>query len=301
MTDEQLVEQFVDEHAKIEQLLEEEKIKEAKQTYLDLLETYKQIQQSKLEQYHKELAYDQLNDIFQDVNRAKERVQIPYNLVIAGVLVLALGMLVAFNPTIVGFASLHDEISQPVDLFIDRSGIHQITLKDKPLTLKATGTFNGAGKLFLKQGETFHLIVDSSTLLDGNFENACDETCEVNHGSNNIELFAELEEGSTLTVGSLLYKIPRTDNSAPVWSGSTTQFSAQQGQTLTLNLNEHFSDSDGDPLVYLSTTEAGLQVTVQNEKVLITPQSGITGAKQIIFIASDLEMLTKVPVTINVG
>jgi hypothetical protein len=300
MADEELVKKFVDLHTQTSQLLSDDKIAEAKQKYLDVVNAYHDIEKSSLEHYHKELAYDQVTQLFKKVNEAKARVQVPYHLILAAVLIIGFSLVIFLKPSIVGLAGFEDLIRQPTDFVFTESKVQQAALRDRPLTLSASGEFSGKVKLFYKKGDKFELIFDSekSKSENGIFTDVCEETCEIIADANNIEIFADLAEGSRLHVKELSYRVERKDNTAPAWTGATNTFTALNGKTLTIDLNQYFTDAENDALVYLSTATDGIEVTVQNNKVSITPKE--TGSKNLVFIASDLIEVTKVPVTINV-
>ncbi len=292
-----IIQRFVELHYQTEQLLSQDKVKEAKQKYAEVLNAYQSIDKSMLEHYHKELAYDQVTTLYKKVNEAKERVKIPYNLIVAAALVIAFSMMIFMKPSIVGLASFEDTIKQPVQLTFTETRVESVTLRDKPLTLSASGQYTGSAKLYLKQGQKFELIFDSETSVsqDGKFVNICEETCNIIAETNAIELFAQVE--GTLTVTELSYNIERKDNSAPAWTGKTRVFNAKVGEKLVLDLSQQYNDPENDPLVFLSTTDEGLDVIVQQNKVTITPKT--PGEKKITFIASDLLEVTRIPVTIQ--
>jgi len=300
MADDELIKKFVDLHSQTEQFLNGDNVKDAKQKYLEVVNAYHEIEKSSLEHFHKELAYDQVTTLFKKVNEAKERVQVPYHLIVAAVLVIAFSILVFLKPSIVGLAGFEDLIKQPADLKFTESKLAEVGLRDRPLTLSASGEFTGRIKLFLKNKDKFELIFDSekSKSENGKFTEVCEETCEIIADSSNIELFADVEKGSTLHVTALSYKIQRKDNSAPSWTGTTKTFTALNGKSLTIDLEQYFEDPEDDKIVFLSTTSEGLDVAVQNSKVTITPTT--TGTRNVVFIASDLLEVTKVPVTIQV-
>ena len=300
MADEELVKKFVDVHAQTEKLLNDDKIAEAKQKYMEVVNAYHELEKSSLEHYNKELAYDQVTQLFKKVNETKARVQVPYNLILAAVLILGFSIVIFLKPSIVGLAGFEDLIRQPISITFDESRLQQVTLKDSPLTLSVSGEFTGTVKLFFKKGNKFELVFDSEKSIsnNGTFTDICEETCEVIADSNSIELFADVSKGGRLVVRELLYKVQRTDNTAPMWTGSTKAFTAQKGKPLNIDLTQYFSDAENDALVFLSTTDRDLEITLQNSKVTITPKA--TGKRHIVLIASDLQDITKVPVTINV-
>jgi len=53
-------------------------------------------------------------------------------------------------------------------------------------------------------------------------------------------------------------------------------------------------------MVFLSTTDSEIEVIVQNSEVSVTPRKGASGIKKVIFIASDLLEVTRVPVNIEI-
>jgi len=296
--DDDLIKKFVDVQHETEQLLDQEKVSEAKQKYLQVLDAYQAIDRSSLEKYHKELAYDQVTALFRKVNDAKEKLKVPVNLIVAAVLIIGLSIAVFFNPSIVGLIGFEDLARQPINLTLTESGIHQFTLKDRPLTLWASGSYTGKAKLFFKQGNKLELLLDTELLNNGSFTDVCEDTCEVNADANTIELFASLEPGSRLELSELTYKIERKTNSAPAWKGSSRSFNAQVAKPVTIDLADYFSDAENDQLVFLSTTADGLDVMVQESKLTITAKAA--GDKQITIVASDLVEVTRVGVTISV-
>jgi len=295
MPNEDLIKKFVDLHAQTEQLLAADNLANAKQKYLEVLNAYHEIESSPLEHFHKELAHDQVSALFKKVNETKERVKIPYNLIVAGVLILGLSVLVLLKPSIVGLVSLEDLVRQPVTLTFTESGLQQITLRDRPLTLSVSGNSTGNVKLYYKQGNKLELIYASNSSTQ-TFTDTCAETCTINSEANTIELFANIDKG-TLNINEISYKIERTKNSPPTWKGATRTFKAKINQPILLDLADYFSDPEDDRLVYLSTTDEGLDVSVLDSKVTLTAKTA--GTKNIIFVASDLLDVTRVPVTID--
>lgn len=299
MADEELIKKFVELQNQAEKLLSEYKTKEAKQKYMEVVETYHEIEKSSLEHYHKELAYDQVTTLFKKVNETKQKIKIPYHLIIAAVLVIGLSCLVFYKPSIVGLVGLEDSIRQPVNITFTETKIMQVTLRDRPLSLSVTGTYNGTVKLFAKQGDKFELIFDSANGRNGTFIDVCEESCEMTTQSNVIELFAQMEKGSKLTLNELYYKIERKSNGPPMWKATSKTFKVQVNKQTTIDLRDYFEDPDDNPMVFLSTAAEGLEVTVANSKVIMLPKT--TGTKKIVLIASDLLQVTRVPVTVEVS
>jgi len=149
MADER-VQRFVNLHRETEELLTQEKVKEAKQRYLDVVNAYHEIQNSNLERFHKDLAYDHVTTLFKKVNTAKARVKVPYNLIAAAVLVIAFSFLVVFKPSVVGLAGFEDVVRQPLEITVKNSGVERVTLKDRPLSISLSGSYEGTAKVLQK-------------------------------------------------------------------------------------------------------------------------------------------------------
>ena len=141
------------------------------------------------------------------------------------------------------------------------------------------------------------LLFDSSTGVNGTFTDACVDTCEITAGSNVVELFASVEPGSSMKLKELSYKVERKTNTAPSWRGTTRTFKAGVGKPTTIDLNDYFTDAEKDTLVFLSTTDNGLNVVVQDSRVTLTPAT--PGTKNVVFIASDLLEVTRMSVAIE--
>ncbi|HLC32470.1 MAG TPA: hypothetical protein VJJ82_01460 [Candidatus Nanoarchaeia archaeon] len=291
-----LVEEFVAAQKEAHELLAKGEAAKAKEKYLAVLEIYHKIDKSALEQFHKELAYDQVNALFSEVNQAREHMKIPYNLVVAGLLILALGTGVFLKPSIVGLVGLDDLVRQEVNVNLSSSSIRELTLRDHPLSLAASGEFTGHVKLFQKEGEQLRLVYASNGTA-GTFTDACAETCTISTNSNVVELFAQVQENASLFVREISYRVEHKRNTAPHWQGANTNFRATVGRSTTIDLSDYFADDESDPLVFLSTTGEGINVEVQNSNITLTPTSA--GTKNLLFIASDLIAVTRVPVTIE--
>ncbi|RMD58604.1 hypothetical protein D6825_00240 [Candidatus Woesearchaeota archaeon] len=288
------ISKFLELHEKTENLLSENKISEAKKAYLDALEAYHQIQHGSLEKIHKDLAYEAITELFEKVNSAKERTKIPYNLIAAAILIVAFSIVVLINPSIVGFVAAGDTLTKPLNLTFSESGLQSIELADKPLSLRLSGHSDGRAKVFYKKGKKLELIVDTSE-HNGTFKDVCKETCTVGAQSNIVELFVSVESG-TITLEEIKYTVEPRKNTAPAWRGSIREFRAKAGKQTTIDLKDFFTDAEGDELVFLSTSADGLDVVVQDSKVLITPES--PGERELIFIASDMRDVARVRVKI---
>lgn len=298
----QRIQKFIELHSQAEKLLEQSQVLEAKQKYLDVLAAYKEIDKSDLDKIHKDIAYEQVTTLFKKVNDAKERVKVPVNLIIAGLLVIGFSTLVFFDPSIVGLAGFEDVVREQVNLTIDNSKLISLTLKDRPLSFKISGNITGGiAKLYVKQGEKLELVFDSEKSFltqDGQFVEICEETCEINVDNNIIELFSQVE-GGVLNINEIIYTIKRTSNTPPRYVGQSQIFNAKTGEDLALNLDEYFADDDGDKLTFLSTKDEGLDTQVYDNYLTLRPTSA--GTRHIMIAASDLQDVTRVPITVEVS
>ncbi len=92
---------------------------------------------------------------------------------------------------------------------------------------------------------------------------------------------------------------PSIINSAPEWKSPQNFFDAAQPQTI-INLDSYFSDPEGSRLTYLATAPQGVQVEINNQHMIITPQPGAYGTREITIIASDGTNTAKKQIGINI-
>lgn len=292
-----VVHRFVDHQKEVRSLIKQNKVDEAKSKFHGLVEVYNELANADIEHYHKEIAHQELTNLHSELNDAKQSLKVPVKIVVAGFLLVLFSFLVFLNPSIVGLITFEDEVVQPVDITFTESKIQSITLKGVPLSLSASGTYDGDVKLFFKNGNDLVLIFDSSKVDGEEFSRVCVDTCEIKADSNSVELFAQIGDNSSLTLSEVIYTTPRDNNRAPKWVGKNKVFHVD-GQT-TIDLGKLFKDPDGDDLVFLSTSDDNLKVVVQNHLVKVQ-SDGTKGERTITFIASDLDKLSKVPVKIVV-
>ncbi|RLE47451.1 hypothetical protein DRJ25_02375 [Candidatus Woesearchaeota archaeon] len=300
MEQQEIVKNFIQAYYKAQKHLDENQVDLARKQYYTLLDLYSKLNKTNIDEFQKELAYDQVTKVFSRIKESQTENRIPLNIIIAGALVIALSIVVALNPGIVGLTAFEDEISQEVNLVFDNTTVTTVILKQPPLSFAISGEFTGeSAKVFLEQEGKLLLIFDSSkaSMKEGRFSKACEETCKLNgFEGTTAKLFVEVKNGK-LKIDDIDYHIKRIENKAPEWVGKTTEFKVT-GKT-ELNLSSMFNDPEGDELVYLSTTDDGLDIKVENDKLIITPKEKIKEAKKITIIASDMGKLTKVPITIT--
>ena len=168
-------------------------------------------------------------------------------------------------------------------------------MRDRPLSLLASGEFEGNVKVYLKKGNRLQLVFEGNG--SGSFVDVCKESCDVDVDSNIIELFVNVNDNSSFFLKELAYKVEARKNTAPSWKGGSV-FKARVGKPTIIDLADYFSDEDGDSLIFLSTGDDGLDVVVRDSLVTLTPR--VSGTKSVVFISSDLLAVTRIPVSIEI-
>jgi hypothetical protein len=105
------------------------------------------------------------------------------------------------------------------------------------------------------------------------FINLCTETCTISETSNPI-LIVEVAENTTLTITTLTIT-QNKENSAPEQTHTIPDINLITGQTTTLDLNQYFSDPEGDLVQYdiNEIPEINAQIT-QNALTITSQQPG---------------------------
>ncbi|RME31074.1 hypothetical protein D6789_03875, partial [Candidatus Woesearchaeota archaeon] len=131
------------------------------------------------------------------------------------------------------------------------------------------------------------------------FTNACGEACSLNEtGNETLTLAVELEDGATLTITGITVTQPRA-NTAPVMTTPLGDVALSVGESVSINLDEHFSDADGDVLLYDVLHVQGATMTIEGSTLTITGNTAGGGTTRV--YASDAETLTESnPFTINI-
>jgi hypothetical protein len=120
------------------------------------------------------------------------------------------------------------------------------------------------------------------------FANLCTETCNIPE-TNNPTLIIELTENTTLNINTITIT-QNKENSAPEQTHNIPDIDLITGQTTTLDLNQYFSDTDGDTIQYdiNEIPEINAQIT-QNT---LTINSQQTGTYTAFIYATDGDKLT---------
>lgn len=292
---EDVVKRFVDTYTLAKSAIDEGDSVAASQRYQELLKIYQDLLQANLPAYHRDLAYDQLRKIHSDISSLRNTGS--SRIVAAAIVIFVASLLVFIKPDIVGLVSFDQEFSMPVGITFGQSGMYNITLMGIPTSLRVSGKYAGKNaKVFLTNGKNLVLVFDSEK-SEASFENVCLNTCSLSYDSKDVFLLVEIEDAA-LTIDSVSYKAKPIANNPPFWNSNLKTF-VVNGPT-NVNLSRFFTDKDGDDLVYLSTTDSGLSVSVDNEIVRISANKDVSGDRSITFMATDFKDIAKVDVTVKV-
>lgn len=123
------------------------------------------------------------------------------------------------------------------------------------------------------------------------FTDVCGEACVLNEtGNKTLTLSVELAEDATLTLTDITVTQPR-HNTAPTLNNPLTNVALVVGEERSIALDEHFSDADGDSLVYDVLHVPGTTMTVTESTLTIVGERATSGESRV--YASDAEALTE--------
>ncbi len=148
---------------------------------------------------------------------------------------------------------------------------------------------------FIKWHKNNTLIIEASNLnalYVGNFSKTDNITCEVTPFDGTVN-------GTAFTSAKFIIR-----NAAPLSNGSIGNLSWNQDTAAAINLNAGFLDIDSDDLTYNYTNVSNIGISINNVTGIatLTPDSGFTGARYVIFYAFDGTNLTasnSVNLTVN--
>ena len=307
-----LVTSFVDTYHTVREDLDAGKLDLASKTYTELYDLYEKINGSALESYHKELAFDQISSIRQELQSLQSkptksktpqgsdrtRLRPAGLLVCAGAIIIAFSLLVMIRPSLVGLTFFEEHLGEDLGLTFEHSSDYAITLQQVPASLRLSGKLtSGTAKVYALLDGKKILVFDSTrvSLVDGQFADVCMDSC-ILHASNKImPLVIELS-GGKLFLDRVSYAAESIMNNVPTWVGPEKTFTVSK--ELTLNLDNYFFDKDGDHLVYLATATTGVKTIIDDNKVTFT-NNGASGSVDVTLIASDLKDITRIPVTLQ--
>jgi hypothetical protein len=275
----------------------------AHERYVELFAIYEQINESPLQIYHKEIAYDQIIKIraeLESVDEPKKAVHAPL-FILVGLLLLFGSYLAMTDPTIVGLTFLEQPLGQTdLGLTFEQSAQDSIVLDHVPTSLRVSGQLSaGEAKVYAWINDEKLLVFDSTAvdLSDGTFAHVCQDTCVISTNSQTIPLEVEVT-GGALFLQSASYTTEESANNAPEWTGSELTY--ELTDRLSIDLQNLFFDADGDSIVYLVTSANGVQATVTGSQVEFVKTTG-TGDREVTLIASDLKDITRQPITLRLS
>ncbi|MEM4263594.1 MAG: hypothetical protein QW666_01710 [Candidatus Woesearchaeota archaeon] len=92
---------------------------------------------------------------------------------------------------------------------------------------------------------------------------------------------------------------PSIVNTPPAWTAPEIIFDVRAPET-RINLDNYFADSEGSKLVYLATSARNINVEVSGSQLIITPEPGAFGTREITVVASDGIDTTKKTIKLNI-
>ncbi len=114
------------------------------------------------------------------------------------------------------------------------------------------------------------------------FTAACIDTCELNQTGN---LTLQLEVDDELVLDELIITQPGV-NTPPEQIQELSDQAVQQGETVTIQLDDYFTDPDGDTIIYDYMNAAGVDLVVEGNELMITGRE--PGSVESLVYASDL-------------
>ncbi len=119
------------------------------------------------------------------------------------------------------------------------------------------------------------------------FEDVCIDTCVFSGNLSSYKLVIEMEDGK-LWIDEIKYSIEeKLINNYPLLIKDIENISVIENKNYTLNLEEYFSDEDGDELVYGYSEMDNITIRFEDNLAYIIPDKGFTGAVFAFITASD--------------
>lgn len=296
--DKELIQKFIEASSVFKSAVAEQNLHTSKETYKQMYEIYHKINESSLEQIHKEVAYQQIVQAYHLIQDLKNDTTSPTNIIAIAVVIIILSMIIFINPRMVGLAVFQEKIVQPVNLEWSQNGVQNIELQAVPSSLSVTGELNGEGsaRLFAEVDGRRILVFDSANLKSKVFKDVCADSC-VMPKINTKKLALSAEVNNAVIVLKSVGYYARNRNHAPVWDGEPKTI-AITGET-NVDFSQHFSDADGDNLVYMAIVPEGIKASVSGSIVTIIPDSSFKGQTYLELIVSDLKESTRAKIVID--
>ena len=299
-----LIQKFVQQYYSAQGKIDNNDLQSASDEYKKLLGIYEQIQSSELEQLHKDVAYEQVIKVYNNIKYASKHKHLSSHVIIAAVLIFIFSVILFIKPAIVGFVATGERITVETNFAFLESGQRSVHLPVLPKSLELTGRVDGEGKakVYAVANNRRVLAFDSSKNRinsDGTFKELCLFSCILPEylRTQDFVLDVELDSDTALTLFSVTVEHSLSGNQAPAWSSEQESFHLRNGK-VSLDLTNYFVDPDGDALEFLATTAPGVSVEVSGSRVSVSQQNDFIGSAKIQFIASDGKSFARVPVTI---
>lgn len=303
-----LLKEFSDNIALIGVFLSKKNFEKAEKVYESLVGVYSEIRSQNLVDLNtQQNMYNTLNHIHTRLYVGKklaesDRHVIPkLSVVCVFVMLLTLSFLAFVNPTITGNVVF---FPMEVDKFVNKTyssgGIYSLSLLGTPQSFKLSGSLQGNGfaRFYISKGKELYLVYDSQKFTSNPFSNVCLDSCSLS-GFNftNVSVVVELTD-AVLYVSNVSYTAGKPFNHPPEWKGSTSFLVKDK---LEVDLTKHFSDADGDNLVFLSTTTDGLSISIFDNTAIFEKEKDASGDKSVLLIATDFIDVARVPINIRIG
>lgn len=108
-----------------------------------------------------------------------------------------------------------------------------------------------------------------------------------------IILLVAIVLGSISFIKDMTITGAATANQAPIWTSDTATFTITKNSYLELNLNDYFTDPDGDELTFLASAASNIGIEVTGQTLLLTPDTEFTGERMLSIFASDEQETTR--------
>ncbi len=209
----ELVQRFVDTYRSTKDLIDNNDVEGATSKYHELLDVYKQISASKIDQIHKELAYDQLLKVYNEIQNPQKTTSMhaTTHIIAAAILLMLFSFMVFFKPVVFGAVAIDQQkVVQDLHWAFIESETRTLHLEALPKSLAITGKVDGNGfvKVYALTPKSRLLVFDADQIKinkDGTFSAACINTCNADLGVQDIALDIEVENAA-LTIYSIEYK-----------------------------------------------------------------------------------------------
>ncbi len=197
-------------------------------------------------------------------------------------LFVAIAGIYYLGPSITGLVVKESGHADNLNLIVISNGNYTWQLQNagdlKSLKLYGRVTNYGKARAFLESNGEKYLIFDSTRLND------TAQTSNTSNQSNLITVFAVKEDnqGNNKTLSD---KDSQKSNKKPEWTSGIKQFIING--TTTINLSQHFTDKDNNPLIYLASQVDGISTFINNELAIISSISNYSFNTTITFTAND--------------